>query len=751
MHGLVRLMADRTRLLLAFCIVAIGVMSPFAAKQSKHLTLGGYTVPGSQSARVDAILARNYPQLSRADLAVLLWPTHGATSGELEAAITHVERGLHGIRGITLSPNAGEQARFAAGLVGPLVIPLTVTIRENAGRNVSAQVAERLLMRTQHTHRVETHLLGESALGAAVAASSKKELATAERIGFPVLLIVLVGVFGSVAAAMLPLLLAAVALILSGAAIYFLSLATELSTFTTSTASMFSIGVAVDYSLIMLTRVRQELDAGRDMATAQTIASRTAGRAVVYSGITVILSLCAVWIVPVATLQSMAVGAMIAVGVSLVLSVTLLPALNRWLGPARLTPGSRGIGRRILVKLRARLHLPRLDWTRWTAAVTRRPLLAVVAVCALLLPLCIPAISMTTSTGALEQLRPQNPTRQGFEEAQRLRGPGALGPIFVALHSSTGGFSILHHAAVIARHATAYLASISGVGLIHLSPGGSYAVFTVTPTVDPESAAAEQLVSDIRMSLRRLFANTGIETSVGGETASQLDVVQTVAGGIWRLVAAVLLASFVLLIMLLRSLILPLKAIAVNLISIGVAYGVLVIVFQWGWLDGLLHYKAPGHIFTLVPPLILAVVFGLSMDYEIFLLARIREQWDQCGQERPAIAGGLAASAGAISSAAFVLVCVFSIFITIGNPTVKELGVGAAVAVGIDATLIRLILVPATMTLLGRWNWWWPKPLARLLPPFGHVRGGSVTSAPASAAAPEVNIATDIKHVDATS
>src|ERR1700691_238017 len=364
-----RLVADRKRLVFVLWLVAVGAMLPFAAKQSKHLSLGGYTVPASQSARVDETLARTYPQLSRADLAVLLWPKHGASSRELETAITRAEGGVHSISGIRLSPNAGEQARFAAGLVGPLVIPLTVTIRENAGRNISAQVTERLPIQNHNTPHVDTHLLGEGALGAAVAASSKRELATAERMGLPVLLVVLVGVFGSVAAATLPLLLAAVALIVGGAAIYFLSLTTELSTFTTSTASMFSIGVAVDYSLIMLTRLRQELSIGRDIQTAQKISSRTAGRAVVYSGMTVVLSLCAVWIVPVTTLQSMAAGAMIAVGISVLLSVTLLPALTLLLGPTRLTPRSH----------RLRLRLPRLDWTRWTAAVTRRPLLAVVA------------------------------------------------------------------------------------------------------------------------------------------------------------------------------------------------------------------------------------------------------------------------------------------------------------------------------------------------------------------------------------
>jgi uncharacterized membrane protein YdfJ with MMPL/SSD domain len=725
-NRLVRRLAHRPWLLLVLGLVAIGAALPFAAKQSRHLTLGGYAVPGSQSARVDIALARYFPNLSRASLAVLLWARHGATSRELEVAITNVERDLHGIRGITMSSNASEQARFAAGLVGPIVIPLTVTTSENSSQSVVAKVTTRLGVRTLNTRHIETHLLGESALAAAVVASSKKELAAAETIGFPLLLVVLLGVFGSVAAAALPLALAAVTLIIGGAVIYLLSLVTELSTFITSTASMFGIAVGVDYSLIVLTRLRQELRAGRGMATAQEITSRTAGRAVVFSGATVVLSLAAAWVVPIATLRSMAAGAMIAVSVSVLLSVTLLRGLSRWLGPARLFPNRSSHTRRWAVRRR-----PHLSWTRWTAFVTRRPLLALAAACTLLLPLCVPVASMKTSTGALQQLRRQNTTRRGFEEAQRIQGPGALGPVFVVLHSRAGvSSSMLHHAAVRARHEAHGLANVREVGQIYLSSERSYAVFPVTPAVDPESTAAERLVAGVRGSLGRMLANSGIDGIVGGTTASELDEKQSIAGGMWRLVAAVLLASFVILIVLLRSIVLPLKAILMNLLSVGVAYGVLVMVFQWGWLDGLFHYSAPGHVYTLVPPLLLAIVFGLSMDYEVFLLARIREEWDIGGRQREAVAGGLAASAGAITSAAFILVCIFSIFIATGNPTIKELGVGAATAIAVDATLIRLVLVPAAMTLLGRWNWWMPKTFDRLLPSLGgRPRPSSTTAA----------------------
>jgi uncharacterized membrane protein YdfJ with MMPL/SSD domain len=688
-----------------FLIVALAAV-PLAARESRHLALGGYTVPSSQSAHVEDVLARYYPQVSRTDAAVLLWPTRGAVSNEVEAAITHLERSLKGFHGIALTHGASEQARFAAGLVGPIVIPLRMSVGEDGAQTLVAQLTTRLPITSHATPRIETHLLGESALSAAVTSVSKSELAAAERVGFPLLLLILLGVFGSLGAAALPLALAALALLFSGAVIYLLSLVTNLSIFTTNTASMFGIGVAVDYTVIILTRVRQELAVVQDIGIAQRIASCTAGRAVIFSGATVVLSLSAVWVMPIGVLHSMAAGAMIAVTISVLLTITLLPTLVVALGHKRITPW------------RPRRRRGRFNWQQWTSIVTRRPLLSVVAVGALLLPLCIPATQMKTNTGALEQLSRTDPTRQGFDQAQRVQGPGALGPLFVVLHADGHRTSMpLSRAADKARALSERLPHVGEVSLAHLaSPRSGYAMFTVTPSLNPESPAAKRLVAVVRASLTRALAHANVSVSVGGLTASQVDEDHSIASGMWRLIAVVLLAAFVILTVLLRSIVLPLKAILMNLLSVSVAYGTLVIVFQWGWLDGPLHYSAPGHVYPLVLPLLLAVVFGLSMDYEVFLLARIREQWDLCNDQRQAIANGLAATGGAITSAAFILICVFAIFISAGNPTIKELGVGAAVAVGLDATLVRLVLVPATMTLLGRWNWWFPSRLDRLLP-----------------------------------
>ncbi len=699
----------RSRLVLGLWAIVVLVSLPFAARQSDHLTLGGYEVPGSQSARVNATLGRDFPRISRTNLAVLLWPRRGATVDAINKDIHRVEVALHALSGVELTNQAREQARFASGLVGPIIIPLQVTATEYRAPDIVQRLRTRLRVGEGSPGHVEVHLLGESALAAAVAQTSRQQLAKAERIGLPVLLIVLFLIFGSVAAAVLPLALAAVALVVSGALIYFLSLATELSVFSVTTASMFGIGVAVDYSLIVLARVRQELRAGRDLVHARDIARATAGRAVIFSGLTVVASLTAVWVVPVDALRSMAVGAMIVVAVSVVASTTLLPSLMS-------TIGARRLSRRFLAERERPRVLAHFSWQRWTKAVVGHPLAAIVLIGGALLVFAVPALRMRTNTGTLLQLSSENETRLGFTEAEKEEGPGTLGPVVVTLHAADdlSRQSRLHHSTVVLRHLASELHGVEEVGQIRISSDHAYSTFIVVPTDNPESPDAEHIVKTLRKAAPKLLTGESVTAAIGGAPASILDQAQTVASSMWKILAVLLATAFVILMFVFRSLLIPLKAIMMNLISVGVAYGMLVVVFQWGWFDSLFHYHAPGAIYVLVPPLVLAIVFGLSMDYEVFLLARIREHWLRSGDSTQAVAEGLSASAGTISSAALILVCVFAVFVGTGLPIIKELGLGAAVAIGVDATLVRLILVPATMELLGRWNWWLPRPLERL-------------------------------------
>jgi RND superfamily putative drug exporter len=261
-----------------------------------------------------------------------------------------------------------------------------------------------------------------------------------------------------------------------------------------------------------------------------------------------------------------------------------------------------------------------------------------------------------------------------------------------------------------ASAAAARLAQTRGVARVEpplARPDGKSFLVEAYLSSDPESAAAQATVHRIQRAVP--------DATVGGATQFNVDVDRAIFGGLPTMLAFILAVSYVVLLVLLRSVLLPLKAIAMNLLSVGAAYGVLVAVFQWGWLDWT-GYSSPGYVDTIVPALVLAVTFGLSMDYEVFLLTRIRERYDLHRRNDEAVAEGLVGSARIITSAALVMVAVFAAFAVAGAPSLRELGVGLAVAVGLDATLVRLVVVPATMRLLGDWNWWLPRPLARLLP-----------------------------------
>jgi RND superfamily putative drug exporter len=237
----------------------------------------------------------------------------------------------------------------------------------------------------------------------------------------------------------------------------------------------------------------------------------------------------------------------------------------------------------------------------------------------------------------------------------------------------------------------------------------------VTPRLDGETPQTKALAVRLRSELPARAG--GAEIHVGGVAGGLVDFNDDkVSGSMWAIVLFVLALSYLVLLVLLRSVLLPLKAVVMNLLSVGAAYGVVVAVFQWGWVDGLLHFQSPGHIDTVTPPLVLAVVFGLSMDYEVFLLTRIRERFAATGDTRAAVAGGLAGSARTITSAALIMVAVFATFIATGVPSIQQIGLGTAVAIALDATLVRLVLVPAAMAVMGRLNWWLPKPLERLRP-----------------------------------
>ena len=577
------------------------------------------------------------------------------------------------------------------------------------------------------------HVVGQQALWAGMQDVSKEDLEKAEGAGFPIVFIVLLAVFGSLAAALLPLSLGFVAVILTGAGVFFLSQQLDMSIFVTNIASMLGIGVAVDYSLFIVARYREELHGGADPDTALATAMRTSGLAVAVSGVTVLISLAGLFLVDSKTMHSMAIGAMLVVAIAVLAAVMLLPALIKVLGRRAYERG-RVVGwvgdhlRKLKPKRETADRPP--FWDRWTARVMRRPILFGGLAATVLLVIAIPALSLQWGTGALAQLDPGNETREGFDLAAAAAGPGALGPVQVVADYGNGAPDEAQLGAF--REAVSSTPGVKSVDEPVLSRDGNSALFVITPTTGPEARQTSALVLRLQAPNGPSSALEGATVNVGGAAAQNEDFSDLISSSLWKVLLFVMVFSYLVLLLVLRSVVLPLKAVLMNLLSVAAAYGVLVAVFQYGWTDSIIGYDARGYVNALTPPLLLAIVFGLSMDYEVFLLSRIKERYTATGDNRTAVAQGLGASAKTISSAAIIMVAVFSIFALTGLPQVKEIGVGLAVAIALDATLVRLVLVPATMELMGDWNWWLPKWLDRILPDLDFESSGT----PPAAAAP---------------
>jgi RND superfamily putative drug exporter len=668
----------RRRVLVALLwLVVLVLAAPLAAAQTKRLSGGGWDVPGSQSARARSLLAHVSGHEGER-FAVFVEGANITAAAARAQAILARHRDV--LRTSPTEPLARGAALIPVGYVGPRgdVYDFLIDLRKELVRDADG------------TH---TRVVGEAAMWSNFQTVSKSQLSKAESIGFPLILIILLAAFGTAIAAFAPLAIGIVAVVIAGAVTWALAGPFEISIFVTNAASMIGIGVAVDYSLFVVGRYRRRLRDGEEPREALRDALSSAGTAVVYSGATVAVSLTSLFLVNVNAIRSMAVGAIAAVVVAVIAAVTLLPAL------LALT------GRRI-----ERFRVPYFGtrggegeefWARWSERIMRRPVVAVVSAAAAMLLLAAPVLSIETRNGARDQLPRRSEVGAATAELARVAGPGALGPVQAITPTDADASRLaeavrsLPNAARVTREGT---------------------LVQVVPSVDPESAAAHRL-------LGRVKALAPPNAVIGGVTQFADDEDGAVFGGLWKMILFILALSFCVLLALLRSLLLPLKAVVMNVLSVAAAYGVLVAIFQWGWLDWT-GYDSPGYIDTIVPVLLLAITFGLSMDYEVFLLTRIRERYLASGDARRSVAEGLALSARTITAAALVMVAVFGAFALAGATSIKELGTGLAVAIAVDATIVRLVLVPGTMELLGEWNWWLP---------FGDRRPEQVPSDAASA------------------
>jgi uncharacterized membrane protein YdfJ with MMPL/SSD domain len=713
------------RAVVAVWVVALVASLPFAMRQTEHLTSGGFAAPGSGSQKVDQALQR-FPDVEREGVAILYQLKRGAGEADLRAALKRLDREVGKVDHIAL-PQSGALPEVRQ--VGERRIAI-VPLRTSGARNETADAVVDLRKEVVGTHGdVKTYLVGQQALWAGMQDLTKEDLAKAESAGFPIVLLILLAVFGSLAAATLPLALGFASVMLTGAEIFFLSQAMQMSIFTTNVASMIGIGVAVDYSLFVLARYREEIQGGAARETARRTAMRTSGIAVAFSGITVLISLAGLFLVDSQTLRSMALGAIVVVSISILGAITLLPALMTMLGRRAYARGRVATITGLVV--RAWRSLPRRRgrsdpdsapggfWHRWTEHVMRRPVVSIVLSATLLLALAVPALSLDWGNGALRQFPKDDDTRVGVGLAASVVGEGAAGPALVVADFDEGDARDARNKSAVDSFVAKFRRDpgVASVGKPHASEDGRSVLIQVVPKKDFEGRDAEALLARLRTGSSAQNPLLDVATvDVGGATAFNRDFIDLIQGSLWKILLFVLAFSYLVLLVLLRSALLPLKAVLMNLLSVAAAYGVLVMVFQYGWFDGFMGFESLGYVNAMTMPFLLAIVFGLSMDYEVFLLTRIRERYQATGDTKRAVAEGLQASARTITSAALIMVAVFGVFALTGVPSIKEIGLGLAVAIALDATLVRLVLVPATMEVMGRWNWWLPRPLERLLP-----------------------------------
>ena len=686
-----------------------------AINQSSNLTGGGFDVQSSQSLHVQRELEEHFPDQGASPLALIAAPRADASFEDMNAAVVFLEQVAAEVPSVEIVPNPQQPAPQPDR---PYVVTLRLGFDNTGAVDVAKQLREKVGVHGEEpgeseTGKVKYYVIGQGALGAAATQATKQDIAAAEKWNLPIVLLVLLAVFGSLAAAALPLVLGICTVVVTMGLVYLLSMYTQMSVFVTSTVSMFGIALAIDYSLFILMRYREELRAGRDPADAVDAAMATSGLAVALSGLTVIASVTGIYLIDTPVLVSMATGAILAVAVAVLTSTTLTPAVLATFGKAAAKRSSYLHWSRRVEASQSRF------WTRWTGMVMRAPWASAASATVLLLILAAPAFGMVLGNSMQRQFEPTHEIRGGVNAAAEALGPGALGPVRVLVTfpetTAEGAAGPAGTATLDAiRQEMTRAPHVVNVAPAVLSDTGYSALLSAVLSVDPEDLAAREAVDWMREKLPSA-AGSDATVDVGGPTALIKDFDDRVAETQPLVFAFVALIAFVMLLVSIRSVVLAVKGVLMTVLSVAAAYGSLVVVFQWGWLEGL-GFDQLSSLDSTIPPLVLALTFGLSMDYEIFLLTRIRERFLQTNNTRDAVAYGVSTSARTITSAALIMIAVFIGFAFAGMPLVAQLGVACAVAIAVDATVVRLILVPALMAMFDEWNWWLPRWLDRLLP-----------------------------------
>jgi RND superfamily putative drug exporter len=729
---------------LAAWALLVLVAIPFAPRAPGALRAGGFSLDDLESARARATLVQ---ELGAPPSALVLVYEATGTAGVGDPAFEAAVRVA--TADVATAPHVRQVASH-------LLAPAQVSTDRRVAYDVvlldlapddSPAALPGIEAALRKAPGVTVTLAGGPAFYGDIQKVSEADLRRAELVGLPLAAIALLVVFGSVIAAGVPLVIGGAAVVTALAVIFGLASVTPMSIFVLNLATLLGLGLGVDYSLLMLSRFREELarrtaPGARADAEAVEAAVRvtvaTAGRAVFFSGLTVLLGLLGLVLFEFMILRSVGIAGALVVGIAVAAALTLQPALLSVLGSrvdafairkVRPDPGSEGA------------------WARLARRVMRHPLRVFFPTLAVLLVLGTPFLHVRFNAPDATILPESVPSRASYETLVRSFGEGAFAPLTLAVRTdgpATGPANVArlydYSRRLAADPRIARVDSLVDVDprisllqyqLLYGNPGGppdrftatalaattkgDLTTFTVTTYYGPNRDEARALVRDLRDPTSALAPPAGVRVSVGGGAADVSDTVSRIAADFPRTGLFIVLSTYLVLFLLLRSVWLPLKAIIMNTLSITAAFGALVWVFQDGNLSRLLGFQPLGFVETTLPVILFCVLFGLSMDYEVFLLTRMKEAWERTGDNTEAVAQGLERSGRIVTSAALIVVVVAGSFVFADIVLIKALGLGVALAVAIDATVVRALLVPATMRLLGKWNWWLPARLARLL------------------------------------
>ena len=709
-----------------------------------------FVLPNSESREVQELLEKANPNKAGFSATVVFKSDEGLNTPGLKDAMASFLAQVETIEGVdTMSPYDNPQQVSQSGKIAFARLDISNRSQEE-GITFADEVQEIGDATLTKVSGAQVEYGGEIFV--------KFTMPESEALGILAAIVILVLAFGSVLAMGLPIGTALLGLGIAVSTVTILSHATLMPDFTTSMVAMVGLGVGIDYALFIVTRYREGLQAGMSVEEAVVDAVDTSGRAVLFAGVTVMISLLGLYIMGLSFVRGLATGAAIGVLVMMLASVTLLPALLGMVkhridvttraaiaaltvavlsalaaiifhslpvfllglvGAAVITALSfvfRSLRQPIPVRVTKARELT--FWFRCSRFVQRRPWTALISSSSVLVLLSIPLFSIRLGFGDTGNQPEKTTARQAYDLLAEGFGPGVNGPLFVTVQGDTAASpeKLLAFASTLAQAENIAFATpspLSAAGPTTEIDGQPLALVVVYPKSSPQEKETTQLVHTLR---DEVIPATGVTAKVGGFTAASVDFADYIGGRLPYLIGAVLILSFLLLMAVFRSLLVPLKAVIMNLLSIGAAYGLIVAVFQWGWGKDLIGVDKAGPVETWAPMMLFAIVFGLSMDYEVFLLSRIKEEYDRTGDNASAVADGLAATARVITAAALIMVCVFAAFVLGDDRQLKLFGLGMAFAVFIDATIVRMVLVPATMELLGSRNWWIPKWLDRILP-----------------------------------